>query len=152
MHLGTPEPPRIKNRQEPRRSRTHLGAPPVQPPKDPRQGLPAHRETHSRMRKHGFTNSSNASGTPPRMILGSNGRHIAQAARSGTLCSRSRPASRKSTYLKTCLPPFGRGSRRPPQQTSFTTVRSKGTAIGSGLQRHPRPNSHATGEEFEIQK
>jgi hypothetical protein len=44
------------------------------------------------------------------------------------------------------------GSRRPPQQTSFTTVRSRGNAIGSGLQRHPRPNSHATGEEFEIQK
>ena len=100
----------------------------------PRQGLPAHRETHSRMRKHGFTNGSNASGTRPRMILGSNGRNIAQAARSGTLCSRSRPASRKSTYLKTCLPPFGRGSRWPTQQTSFIIERSRGNTIGSGLE------------------
>ena len=81
----------------------------------------------------GFTNGSNASGTRPRMVFGSNGRNIAQAARSGTLCSRSRPASRKSTYLKTYLPPFGRGSG-PPQQKSFTIVRSRGNAIGSGLQ------------------
>jgi len=79
----------------------------------PRQGLPAHRGTHSRMRKHGFTNGSNASGTRPRMVLGSNGRNIAQAARSGILCSRSRPASRKSTYSKTCSPPSGRGSSGP---------------------------------------
>ena len=48
----------------------------------------------------------------PPMAFGSNGRNIAQAARSGTLCSRSRPASRKSSYLKTYLPPFGRSSKR----------------------------------------
>src|SRR4029077_6410968 len=100
----------------------------------PRLGLPRHHETHLRMRKNGSASGSNASGTRPRMVFGSNGRNIAQAARSDTLCSRSRPASKKSTYLKTYLPPFGRGSKRPPQQTNFTIVPSRGNAIGSGLQ------------------